>query len=545
MPQIVRLTPSANVTFTASGAGYDPGDGDEQVSQVVQIRVVSPYGSFMYNGTVGWFDGMTAFYALRSTGLSIASSGTEQGIYVQKIGSYGEMDLGANSGWVYAVSGEGYAAITEDDYPNVSSGSYTVDSGDYILWRFTEDWTKDTDLNSAAASAGETNAVVLTPAATAKNGSAQVTLSASQLSDAVMKAKDAGFKSIVIDPVISGSAGSISVTLPRAPLLTMSGEAGISLTVDTTLGTVALSGAAIAAALLQTDGGTLTVRIEKVDLTSLTTAQHERLVGKTAYRVGILSGETSLTDLGDPIVISLPCVLQEGETPDKVTVLRLSTGNQMIKTPCTFDSLTGLTTFSTAFLGLYGAGYEAPRQSPFADVAQTDWFCMAVQYVTDNGLFNGTSQTAFSPDAPMTRGMLVTVLYRLEGEPAAAAENGYKDLAAGLWYTDAVLWAAKCGLVTGYGDELFGAEDSLTREQMASILYRYAGYKGIDVTATSDLSDFSDAAGVALWAVDALRWTTQEGLITGVTSQTLVPAMTATRAQMAEILLRFAQNFVK
>jgi hypothetical protein len=140
--------------------------------------------------------------------------------------------------------------------------------------------------------------------------------------------------------------------------------------------------------------------------------------------------------------------------------------------------------------------------------------------------------------------MLVTVLYRLEGEPEVTAENGYKDLADTDWYTPAILWATKTGIAAGYGDGLFCADAPLTREQMAAIFYRYAGYKGITLTA-SNLSAYTDAASVAPWAADAMRWTVASGLINGVTSDVLAPAMTATRAQTAAILLRYAQSFIK
>ncbi|HWQ50321.1 MAG TPA: S-layer homology domain-containing protein [Terriglobales bacterium] len=546
VPQLVRLTPGASVTFTQEGAGSDPGGGDEQEEASLHVRVISPYGSYMYNGTVGWFSGMTAFDALRSTGLSIEYTGSELGVYVRKIGAYGEMDLGANSGWVYAVSGEGYAAMAEDDYPDVSSGSYTVDRSDYVLWRYTEDWTRDEALNSAAVGAAAAGEVVLTPAVTAKNGAAQVTLAAYELTDAVKKAKETDATSIVVAPVVLGSADSIAVTLPRAPLAALAGVTGLDLTVDTPVGRVTLPGGAIAAALSQADGATLTVRVEKVAQVTLTPAQQERLKGKTAYRVAVLCDDISLTDFaGKTVTVSLPCALKAGETPDGVRVLRLAAGDHIIETPCTYDAGALLATFRTSFPALYGVGYEAAWESVYEDVGSADWFYAAVRYASENSLFNGTSQTAFSPDAPMTRGMFATVLYRLEGEPEVAAQNGYADLADGAWYANAALWAAEKGLVTGYGAGLFGADDNLTREQMATILCRYAGFKGVDLTKTPDLSAFTDATAVSLWAVEALRWATAEGLISGITPETLVPDSLATRAQTAAILMRYAQNFLK
>ena len=145
----------------------------------------------------------------------------------------------------------------------------------------------------------------------------------------------------------------------------------------------------------------------------------------------------------------------------------------------------------------------------------------------------------------MTRAMLVTVLYRLEGEPAVYGSNAFSDVAEGLWYSDAVLWAARNGIVTGYTNGEFGVNDNITREQMAAILYRYAQYKGYDVTDRDDLSGYADAPAISAYAVEALSWANAEGLVNGRTADTLAPAGTATRAEVAAIFHRFVENIVK
>ncbi|MPM39385.1 hypothetical protein SDC9_86018 [bioreactor metagenome] len=284
--------------------------------------------------------------------------------------------------------------------------------------------------------------------------------------------------------------------------------------------------------------------MEKIETKALTAAQQERLAGKTAYRVAILCGEKSLSDLkGTSIYVTLPYSLQANETSQMVRVIRLTASNYLVEVPYLYDS--GEVTFSTPFPALYGVGYEVPNVSTYADVVNTAWYYRAVRFAAKNGLMCGTSQTAFSPDAPMTRGMLVTVLYRLEGEPKTAVENGYVDLADTDWCAPAVLWATETGIATGYGDGPFDADAPLTREQMSAIFYRYAAYKGLTLTITEDLSAFKDTDSVSPWATDALRWAVASGLMNGVTPDTLVPAMTATRAQTAAILLRYAQSFIQ
>ena len=189
---------------------------------------------------------------------------------------------------------------------------------------------------------------------------------------------------------------------------------------------------------------------------------------------------------------------------------------------------------------------EKPEQiAGFTDVLTTDWFADAVQYAVDNGMMNGTSEMTFHPNGTTTRGMIVTILYRLEKEPAVDNGAGFADVAADQYYADAVAWASANDIVTGYNEEKFGPDDSITREQFAAILYRYAQYKKIDVTATADLSGYADAAQISAYAETAMKWANGEGLITGVTDTMLKPAGNATRAQAATILMRFCEEVAK
>ena len=188
---------------------------------------------------------------------------------------------------------------------------------------------------------------------------------------------------------------------------------------------------------------------------------------------------------------------------------------------------------------------EGQWTNPFVDVPEDAWYYDAVQYVNENGLMAGTSANTFAPDLTTTRGMIVTILYRLEGAPAVSGASGFTDVAVGQYYTDAVAWAAANNIVGGYGNGLFGPNDTITREQMAAILYRYAQYKGYDTTAKADLSKYTDAAQVGSWALDAIRWANAEGLVNGTSDTTLTPKGSATRAQVAVSLTRFCQNVAK
>lgn len=185
---------------------------------------------------------------------------------------------------------------------------------------------------------------------------------------------------------------------------------------------------------------------------------------------------------------------------------------------------------------------DVPEQiGSFTDVSTEDWFAEAVQYMLDNEMMNGTSATTFGPNTTTTRGMIVTILYRLEGEPDAAASS-FTDVASNMYYADAINWAAANGIVNGITTTTFGPDNAITREQMAAILYRYAQYKGYDVTASNDLGSYTDASQISAYATAAMQWANAEGLITGNTTTTINPIGNATRAEVATILMRFCEN---
>lgn len=181
----------------------------------------------------------------------------------------------------------------------------------------------------------------------------------------------------------------------------------------------------------------------------------------------------------------------------------------------------------------------------FEDVEEEDWFNDGVEFVVSRGLFKGTSETTFAPKVTMTRAMIVTVLWRLEGEPIVIKPSSFLDVASGMWYTDAVAWASELGIVKGYSEDAFGPDNPITREQMAAVLYRYSGYKGYDLNSSSDLSIFIDASETSDWAFDIMSWAVSEGIINGVSSTELDSDGEASRAEVAIILMRFIKNILE
>ena len=175
-------------------------------------------------------------------------------------------------------------------------------------------------------------------------------------------------------------------------------------------------------------------------------------------------------------------------------------------------------------------------ENPYADVAANQWFYAAVQYVSENNLMNGVAENAFGPDIHTTRGMLVTILHRMEGEPQAG-EHSFTDVAEDKYYADAVAWAAENDIVNGYSDTVFAPEKAMSREEMAVVLYRYAQYKGWDVSAQGDLSRYADSESVSAWSTEAMTWAVGAKVMDGMDGR-LAPQGDALRSQTATVLMR-------
>ncbi len=178
---------------------------------------------------------------------------------------------------------------------------------------------------------------------------------------------------------------------------------------------------------------------------------------------------------------------------------------------------------------------------PFVDVDADDWFYDSVQFAYQNDLMAGTSDTTFEPHLGTTRGMIVTILHRLDGMPEASVANKFDDVADGEYYSDAVAWGNEHGIILGYNSENFGPNDTITREQLAAILYRYADFKAMDVTTgeNTNILSYDDSLDISAYAASALQWAIAEGLITGRSESILAPTAGATRAEVSTVLMHF------
>lgn len=270
--------------------------------------------------------------------------------------------------------------------------------------------------------------------------------------------------------------------------------------------------------------------------------------GKTTYKVttsavnnGGVNASPSNAEKGATITITLSP--DKGYKLDKLTVTDGS--GKTVSTVKKSDTVYTFTMPASAVnVGVsYVKATETPSETTFNDVSANDWFASAVDYVTGKGMMNGTADNTFSPKANTTRGMVVTVLYRLENQPSTSVAS-FTDVASGAYYANAVAWANANGIVSGYGSGKFGPNDKVTREQLAAILYRYAQYKKYDVSVGEDTNilSYDDAQSISSYAIPAIQWACGAGVVTGKSGSKLDPKGNATRAEVAAMLMRFCEN---
>lgn len=239
-------------------------------------------------------------------------------------------------------------------------------------------------------------------------------------------------------------------------------------------------------------------------------------------------------------------VVQSGTAQDAVTLEIYANGGDSVTSVWYADSDTPTVSSANSELTeWYLSDTSEPTDSlSFTDVKSTDWFYSAVQYVYDNNIMTGTSTTTFAPNDTVERSQVVQMLYNLEGQPAVTGNSGFSDIKSGDWYSKAVIWAERTGVVDGYENNAFRPGKAVSREEFAQMLYNYSKYKHYDLSAAADLSEFPDGSSVSNWANSAVAWANGNGLINGHDDGRLDPSGTAIRAQAASILMGFDRKYV-
>ena len=354
---------------------------------------------------------------------------------------------------------------------------------------------------------------------TVQNGTASTVVSAADGSKLVKEAVESQSRTIVIKPEIPGTVTKTQVSIPASTVSQIQRETGAALTISTPIADATIPHEALDA--LGREGGTVSVAAEQ---TGQSVALTLTAGGKNVERV---PGGLTLT------------VPAENAGPGTVAVLVREDGTrETIQKSVVENGAVSIPLDGPATVEI------VDNSKAFADVAPTDWAADAVAFASARELFSGTSETTFSPEETMSRGMLATVLYRLEGQPDQELTmqdlgRGYSDVSSEEWYADGITWAAENGIVNGYGDDRFGPNDSVTREQFVVMLWRYAG----SPEAKSDRAlAFTDADQASAYALEALRWAVENGVLNGHGNGRLAPGGTATRAEAAQMLKNFMEN---
>jgi hypothetical protein len=490
--------------------GTGGGTGNAGTAPYAWLTVRDPKGKTYFPRTKTDIDpGETAFTILVKSGLSLRTSGhPEYGMYVEAIEGLGEFDEGPESGWMYRVNGS---------YPSRSSALEAVESGDSVEWLYTRDLGQDIGGGSATGSTTAPNANAAAEKPETEAPSSTVVKDGEATTTVDKDAKSGAGEKLVVNVATGGEAVSkVTALLPKEVVKAESGGKS-EIEIRSELANVLLPERAVAD--LSSLGADVTVSAAKNADDSYT------------FTVAAGGGAIDRIDGGIKAIIPAP----EAGGGDVAILVRADGTEEISKKSCVKDGKLIVPLDGSATVKIVNKG------KTFADVPAGAWYEKNVAFASARELFSGTGADAFSPDTPMTRGMLVTVLHRLENAPSANGEP-FADVDGGAYYAEAVIWASANAIVTGTGESSFAPGNDITREQLATILYRYAETLGSDVSGSGSTAAFADSGEISAFASAPLAWAVGDGLIQGRGGDTLAPKATATRAEVAAILERFIEN---
>lgn len=354
---------------------------------------------------------------------------------------------------------------------------------------------------------------IATPSVTSNGTTAMCAVTTALANEIVKQAAANDSETIVIAPAIGQDLPQVHVSIPAAALGEMGRKTDAGLTVSTPIANVTVPNGGLQG--LSRTGGTAVIAVERTE---------------DFVELKITAGGQAVKRVSGGLTVTIPA---DSATPGTVAVLVGADGSRRVIRKSVADG-------QAIAIPLDGPAkvVVVDNAKTFADVPSTNWAADAVAFASGHELFNGTSPDTFSPDAPMTRGMLVMALHNLENNPAQPLTGAFSDVKDGAWYAGAVAWAVEQGIVSGYGNGRFGADDNISREQMAVILWRYAGQPAV----SGQELLFQDAGMAGGYALDALRWAVDSGIINGKGEGLLDPTGFASRAQVAQMLQNFLER---
>ena len=526
---------------TGSGSPVTPSDPDTTSTITVTFSMKADTGYWISPKSVTVKEGSTVYHAfveaLKGTG--ITAVGAADG-YVTSITNngktLGEFSNGKDSGWLYKVNGE---------LPDISLTEYGISDGDVIVWYYTNDWTQDPSAGSFSGSSGSSSAestTVIEPKSAVNGTSAKASVTEKEMTAAIEAVLEEESDSITIAPSGAEDAVQVSITLPVSSVKQMADETSAALVLETESGSVSLSHAALSSAAGQAKGNSLVITVERLTVKDAAHLADAVIPEQSVIAaVSVSSGGVKLTSFGgEKLTVSIPVGREPYENGKTYKVLVVGDDGAVESTSgkCVKSGGKLYVQVTATHLSTFIVTPQTIETPPFTDI-EGHWAYDAITYVYQSGLMKGISADKFAPAGTVDRATLVTILYRLEGEPAVTSPVPFTDVTANAWYADAVVWASEAGIVHGVGEDRFAPSSNITREQLAAMLCRYASYQGYNISGTWDLSGYSDFDLISAWAAEAVGWANQQGLLTGKTTSILDPGGTASRAEAAAVLMRY------
>lgn len=516
------------------------------------IKNASAYSDII-STTITLNSGSSVFDALDAACSAAGISYTEGSPgYITVINGLSEFEHGESSGWLYRVG---------STVPTADCRSYALTSNCTVIWFYTdnfsseygsESWSKTTPsaLTPVGVIAGGTGTVSVSAKIT--DTSAEIAISDDDLQRILNNAISGGNGNITID--LSSLDGMDTVILPVDTLAALNRNSSVNeLKIQGSGFGVTLDAEALSAVVKEagSEDDKLLLSVTGAAATSLTQTQgaalenspetllHLRAFLEQYDSTGMSTGETELYKLSGQMTVSFAFRPEEGQNSDNLAVFYLDDEGNSAYQKSWYSG--GHIYFITSHFSAYFI--ETCAIAAFKDCDLNAWYHASVEYVLSKGLMQGTGEASFEPNGIMTRSMLVTVLWRCSGASNITIQSPFSDVPCEAWNTDAVTWAWSEGIVLGYDAARFGPSDGLTREQMVTILYRFAQYRGTAASGpSSDLSDYSDAGDISDWARDAFNWDVSTGIVKGGGNKLLSPKSYATRSELASVLMRFMEN---
>ena len=403
---------------------------------------------------------------------------------------------------------------------------------------------------SAPVTSGDETVVAMNVAGNADStGAFTATITDEQMAEAVADIKKAEEAEDAKAPVVeikinAKNAKSVSLNLPKGPMADLGAIAEVTLRINSAAGTLEFDKDVIAYwgdKAVARQG--ISISFGQKPVGRLNAAQREKAIGKVVYDFSVKSGSTDLGQFGGKANIVLPYVLPTDIKAADVRVFFMDDNGATTACVTSYDEEAQQVKFETTHFSIYVIGDTSMGDVtlPFSDLTEGAWYMTngSIAYVYNKGLMEGNPDGTFNPDGNTSRAMFAQLIYNLEGKPAPAGESKFTDVTDGQWFEDAITWCAENGLVKGMTETTFEPDTPITREQMVTLLYRYAEFKQQDVTAKGDLSAYTDADQIGDFAVDAMTWAIGAGVVQGMTETTIVPGDPTNRAQIATLFMNY------